>query len=256
MAWLGRIVELRHAANSLEWKTCVFFTVVVTDDTWLSFSSVACAFNCCSVTPPKYGSGKHDGEIDFSTLTLEQYFRLIEENQAPSMVNDEFGKMIEKDIEDMIIVEYIEYEADMQRKSERDAQSYFPTKYDDEDDGSFHLEKSRTFDYPYYVDDAKIETYYDLPPLLPYGKSMVSEQDMSNNTNEPDAPNLEPHDEGMSSDDDGDERLIIKMEEHIKRESYTVLEICQSRTLLQQFVVSDSSLFLGRGFSVAVWRLV
>ncbi|GKB05930.1 phospholipase-like protein [Tanacetum coccineum] len=38
------------------------------------------------------------GEIDISTLTLEQYFRLIEENQASSMVNDEFRGMMEKDI--------------------------------------------------------------------------------------------------------------------------------------------------------------
>ncbi|GJR30493.1 retrovirus-related pol polyprotein from transposon TNT 1-94 [Tanacetum coccineum] len=93
------------------------------------------------------------GEINISTLTLAQYFRLIEENQASGMVNDEFRGMMEKDIEDMTIAEYMEYEAKMKRQSRRDAQSYFPTKYDDGDIGSFHLEKSRTFDYPHYADD-------------------------------------------------------------------------------------------------------
>ncbi|GJR32092.1 putative reverse transcriptase domain-containing protein [Tanacetum coccineum] len=50
------------------------------------------------------------GGINISTLTLEQYFRLIEENQAPGMVNDEFGGTMEKDIKDMTIAEYMEYE--------------------------------------------------------------------------------------------------------------------------------------------------
>ncbi|GKC37208.1 hypothetical protein Tco_1049592 [Tanacetum coccineum] len=173
------------------------------------------------------------GEINISTLTLEQYFRLIEENQAPSMVNDEFGGTMEKDIEDITIAEYMEYEAEMKRKSWRDAQSYFPTKYDDGDNASFHLEKSKTSDYPYYVDDAKIDAYYDLPPLLPCfkpiqpytkhnnesskeelkeeisymsdGESVMTKQDPSDNT---DAPNLEPHDDGIRSDDDVDEWLI------------------------------------------------
>ncbi|GKA25516.1 RNA-directed DNA polymerase, eukaryota, reverse transcriptase zinc-binding domain protein [Tanacetum coccineum] len=70
------------------------------------------------------------GEIDISTLTVEQYFRMIDENHAPGMVNEEFGRTMEKDIEDMTIVEYIKYEAEMKRQSWRDSQSYFPTKYD------------------------------------------------------------------------------------------------------------------------------
>ncbi|GKA02240.1 hypothetical protein Tco_0674905 [Tanacetum coccineum] len=144
------------------------------------------------------------GGIDISTLTLEQYFRLIEENPAPSMVNDEFRGTMEKDIEDMTITE--------------------------------------TSDYPYYADDAKIDACYNLPPLLPCfkpiqrytkhknesskeeleveisymsdGESLMSEQDTSDNT---DAPNLEPHDKEISSDDDVDEWLITEMEEHKKR---------------------------------------
>nr|GEW16128.1 RNA-directed DNA polymerase homolog [Tanacetum cinerariifolium] len=152
------------------------------------------------------------GEIDISTLTLEQYFRLIEENQASRMANDEFEGTMEKEIEDMTIAEYIEYKAEMKRKSWRDAQSYFPTKYDDGDDGSFHLEKNRTLNYPYYNESSKEELKEEIS-YMSDGESVMSEQDTSDNTN---APNLEPYDEGMSNDDDVDEWLITKIEEHKK----------------------------------------
>nr|GEU37786.1 RNA-directed DNA polymerase, eukaryota, reverse transcriptase zinc-binding domain protein [Tanacetum cinerariifolium] len=176
------------------------------------------------------------GEIDISTLTLEQYFRLIEENQPLTMVNDEFGGIIGKDIEDLTIAEYIEYKAEMKRQSRRDDQSYFLTKYDDGDVGSFHREKNRTLDYPDYADDAKIVADYDLPPLRPCfkpiqpyirhrnessnggleeeisyildGESVISEHKMSYNANAPKAPNLEPQDKGMSSDDDDIDMLV------------------------------------------------
>ncbi|GJS69003.1 hypothetical protein Tco_0701844, partial [Tanacetum coccineum] len=185
------------------------------------------------------------GEIDISTLTLEQDFRLIDENHVSSMVNEEFGKMMEKDIEDMTIAEYIKYEAEMKRQSWRDSQSYFPTKYDNWDVGSFHLKKNKTSDYPYYADDAKINAYYDLPPLLPCfkhiqpytkhknesyktgldeeinyvsnGESVMSEQGTIDKTDAPNVPNLEPDDEGMSSNDDVDEWFVTEMEEHAKR---------------------------------------
>ncbi|GKE10682.1 hypothetical protein Tco_1414233, partial [Tanacetum coccineum] len=48
--------------------------------------------------------------IDISTLTLEQYFRMIDENHALGMVNEERRRTMEKDTEDMTIVEYIKYE--------------------------------------------------------------------------------------------------------------------------------------------------
>nr|GFA17735.1 hypothetical protein [Tanacetum cinerariifolium] len=128
------------------------------------------------------------GGIDINALTLEQYFRMIDENHASGM--------------------------------------------------------NKTSEYPYYIDDAKIETYYDLPPLLPCftpiqpytqcknesykikldeennymsdEESVMSEQGTTDNTNAPDAPKLEPHDEGMSSDDDVDEWFVTEMEEHTK----------------------------------------
>nr|GFD22652.1 hypothetical protein [Tanacetum cinerariifolium] len=67
---------------------------------------------------------------DINTLTMEQYFKMIDENHAPGMVNKEFRRTMEGDIEDMTIDEYMKYEAEMKRKSWRDSQSYFLTKYD------------------------------------------------------------------------------------------------------------------------------
>ncbi|GJW74176.1 hypothetical protein Tco_0133546 [Tanacetum coccineum] len=185
------------------------------------------------------------GGIDISTLTLEQYFRMIDENHASGMVNNECGRTMEKKIEDMIIAEYMKYKAKMKRQLWRDSKSYLRTKYDSWDVGSFHLEKNKTLDYPYYIDDAKIDAYYNLPPLLPCFKtiqpyiqrknesykvklddeinymsdreSVISEQGTIDNTDAPEAPNLKPHDEGMSSDDDVDEWFVAEMEEHTKR---------------------------------------
>nr|GEY47121.1 hypothetical protein [Tanacetum cinerariifolium] len=144
----------------------------------------------------------------------------------------------------------MEYEAEMKRQSERDAQSYFPTKYNDRDNGSFRLGNSRTSDYPFYADNTKIDAYYDLPPLLPCfkpiqpytkhnnesskeglkeeiscmsnGESVMSEQDTSDNI---DAPNLEPHDEGISSNDDVDKWLITEMEQMETSDTDTVQEV-------------------------------
>ncbi|GJZ37920.1 putative ribonuclease H-like domain-containing protein [Tanacetum coccineum] len=193
------------------------------------------------------------GEIDISALTLEQYFKMIDENHAPGMVNEEFGRTIEKDIEDMTIAEYMKYKAEMKRQSWRDSQSYFPATYDNWDVGSFHLEKNKTSNYLYSTDDAKINAYYNLPPLLPCFKpiqpctkcknesckaeldeeinymsdeeSLMSEQGTIDNTDAPDAPNLEPYDEGMSNDDDVDEWFVTEIEEHMKTsKTNTVLE--------------------------------
>ncbi|GJV09926.1 phospholipase-like protein [Tanacetum coccineum] len=47
------------------------------------------------------------GEVDIKTLTIEQYLRLTQGNQAPGMVKPKF-RMQEKDIEDMTIFEYMD----------------------------------------------------------------------------------------------------------------------------------------------------
>ncbi|GJW42444.1 hypothetical protein Tco_0071243 [Tanacetum coccineum] len=56
------------------------------------------------------------GEVDIETLTMEQYLMLTQRNQAPGMVKPKFG-MKEKDIEDMTIAEYMEYESKMKRQN-------------------------------------------------------------------------------------------------------------------------------------------
>ncbi|GJW00370.1 hypothetical protein Tco_1555621 [Tanacetum coccineum] len=136
----------------------------------------------------------------------------------------------------MTIAEYVEYEEKMKRQNNRNPRSHFLTKYDDTNDYMFCPNTSKEF--PNYSCDAKIDTYYNLPPLLlcfkpiqPYtehryeslnvefieeisymldGESVISEQEMSDNTSEPD---LEPQDKGMSSDDDVDEWQIKTSED-------------------------------------------
>ncbi|GJY19417.1 reverse transcriptase domain-containing protein [Tanacetum coccineum] len=56
--------------------------------------------------------------INIDDLTIEQYLRLTQENQTPSMV---------KKVDDMTIAEYIEYEERMKRQYNRNYGSYFPT---------------------------------------------------------------------------------------------------------------------------------
>ncbi|GJW03234.1 hypothetical protein Tco_1562090, partial [Tanacetum coccineum] len=66
----------------------------------------------------------------------------------------------EKDIENMTIAEYMEYEARMKK------QYVHPTKSEGAN-FSYLSSKSVAMEYPYYSDDAKIDLYYELPPLLP-----------------------------------------------------------------------------------------
>ncbi|GJU64951.1 reverse transcriptase domain-containing protein, partial [Tanacetum coccineum] len=56
--------------------------------------------------------------INFDDLTIEQYLRLTQENQTPSMV---------KKVEEITISEYIEYEEGIKRQYSRNSRSYFPT---------------------------------------------------------------------------------------------------------------------------------
>ncbi|GJU08155.1 hypothetical protein Tco_1124585 [Tanacetum coccineum] len=62
-----------------------------------------------SVTAPQ--------ELHWELGSQNQYLTLTQGNQAPGMVKSEVGEMKEKDIEDMIIAEYMKYEAKMKRQS-------------------------------------------------------------------------------------------------------------------------------------------
>ncbi|GJW66811.1 hypothetical protein Tco_0121235 [Tanacetum coccineum] len=66
----------------------------------------------------------------------------------------------EKDIKNITISEYMEYETRMKK------QYVHPTRSEGAD-FSYHSSKSVAMEYPYYSDDAKIDLYYELPPLLP-----------------------------------------------------------------------------------------
>ncbi|GKE81230.1 hypothetical protein Tco_1551230 [Tanacetum coccineum] len=166
---------------------------------------------------------------------------LTQGNQASGMIKSEFGGMTEKDIENMTIVEYMKYEAEMNKRSKRGAQSYFPTRYEDTDIGFFHHDKSRVLDYLHDSDDAKIDAYYDLPLLLhcfkyvqphteyryePFkedndcisdDESETSKQRMINHTDDykPYTPKPQPEDGELSSEEDLDDWLKIEMEKHM-----------------------------------------
>ncbi|GKD47794.1 hypothetical protein Tco_1276770 [Tanacetum coccineum] len=66
----------------------------------------------------------------------------------------------------MTIVEYMKYEAEIKRRSRwNDRYSSRPKGYEYESFNSSPRDESVSF--PHYFDDAKIDAYYDLPPLLP-----------------------------------------------------------------------------------------
>nr|GEX64137.1 hypothetical protein [Tanacetum cinerariifolium] len=76
---------------------------------------------CCGVPDPKIRSYDVDNIMDginIDDLTIEQYLRLTQENQTPSMV---------KKVDDMTIVKCIEYEERIKKQYIRNFGSYFPT---------------------------------------------------------------------------------------------------------------------------------
>ncbi|GKA15308.1 hypothetical protein Tco_0695055, partial [Tanacetum coccineum] len=78
-------------------------------------------------------------------------------------------KMMKKaiDIENMTIVEYMEYEAELKKQSRRSTRLGHLKRYDGTDLKSSNRKKNIALEYLHYSDDAKIDVYYDLPPLLP-----------------------------------------------------------------------------------------
>ncbi|GJW82881.1 hypothetical protein Tco_0156026 [Tanacetum coccineum] len=72
--------------------------------------------------------------INIDDLTIKQYLRLTQENQTPSMV---------KKVDDMTIVEYIEYEERIKRQYNRSSGSYFPTY-----SGHYTFSNNITLEFP------------------------------------------------------------------------------------------------------------
>ncbi|GJV50209.1 hypothetical protein Tco_1440421 [Tanacetum coccineum] len=106
--------------------------------------------------------GKMMSEVDIENLTIEQYLMLTQKNQAQGMVKNEYGGMMKKDIEDVTIAEYMEYEEEMKRKPWKNARFYYPTN---RDTNSLSHDRSRVLGYEHHSNDLNINAY--LPPLLP-----------------------------------------------------------------------------------------
>ncbi|GKE70319.1 reverse transcriptase domain-containing protein, partial [Tanacetum coccineum] len=93
--------------------------------------------------------------LNIDDLTIEQYLRLTQENQTPSMV---------KKVDEMTIVEYIEYEERIKRQYNRNYGSYFPTYF-----GHWPSSNNTTLEFPH-------NTYFN--PITPNIKFNYDSKDM------------------------------------------------------------------------------
>ncbi|GJZ84405.1 hypothetical protein Tco_0649744 [Tanacetum coccineum] len=75
---------------------------------------------------------------------------------------------MDPDIENMTLNEYLEYEAEKERRLWDNVRSKSsPTRYERANFNSSHRDKSLSLDFPHYYEDAFIDKYYALPPLIP-----------------------------------------------------------------------------------------
>ncbi|GKD15991.1 phospholipase-like protein [Tanacetum coccineum] len=112
------------------------------------------------------------------------------------MVKNEYEGMMKKDIKDMTIAEYMEYEAEMKRQPWKNARFYYPTN---RDSNSLSHDRSRVLGYEHHSDDLNVNAY--LPPLIPCFKPV---QPPTKNMYEP----LEENTDVVSED----ESEIVKQE--------------------------------------------
>ncbi|GJV02713.1 reverse transcriptase domain-containing protein [Tanacetum coccineum] len=121
--------------------------------------------------------------INIDDLTIEQYLRLTQENQTPSMV---------KKVDDMTIAEYIEYEERMKRQYNRNYGSYFPTY-----SGHCTSSNNTTIEFPR-------NAYFN--PIQPNTEFNYDSEDME-------------LDEEAGSEEDLDEWLKAEMEKHMSKQN-------------------------------------
>ncbi|GJS41865.1 copia protein [Tanacetum coccineum] len=134
------------------------------------------------------------------------------ENQAYGMARIKSGRMITKDIENMTILEYMEYEAEMKSHPWGYAQSYTRSLR------STTLGRSKVMENKHHLDKLKANAYF--PSLPPYFKSP---QPLTKNTHEPlDSidydlcfPNSHHEYKEVSSDEDVDEWLNAELGKRI-----------------------------------------
>ncbi|GJW06914.1 hypothetical protein Tco_1569337 [Tanacetum coccineum] len=75
---------------------------------------------------------------------------------------------MEPDIKNMMLGEYLEYEAVKERRLWDNVRSKTnPTRYERVDFNSSRRDKSKSLDFPHYYKDAFKDKYYALPPYLP-----------------------------------------------------------------------------------------
>ncbi|GKE78349.1 hypothetical protein Tco_1544469 [Tanacetum coccineum] len=75
---------------------------------------------------------------------------------------------MEPDIENMMLNEFLEYEAEKARRLWDNLESKSsPTTYERADFNSSHCDKSISFDFLHYYEDAFFDKYYALPLSLP-----------------------------------------------------------------------------------------
>ncbi|GKC29813.1 putative reverse transcriptase domain-containing protein [Tanacetum coccineum] len=105
--------------------------------------------------------GNMMNEVDIENLTIEQYVMLTQESQTQGMVRTEFGRIITKDIKDMTITEYTEYEAEIKKNPRGYAKSYTRNL------GSTNLRESKILENKHQPDKLKTNDYFpSIPPCF------------------------------------------------------------------------------------------
>ncbi|GKD62525.1 hypothetical protein Tco_1300034, partial [Tanacetum coccineum] len=152
--------------------------------------------------------------INIDDLTIEQYLRLTQENQTPSMV---------KKVDDMTIAKYIEYEERMKRQYNRNYGTYFPTY-----SGHFTSNNNTTIEFPHntYFNpiEPNTEFNYDFEDMeldeevgyTTNGESVMSEHEAINPAY---TVNTQSFEEELSSEEDLDEWLKAEMEKHMSKQN-------------------------------------
>ncbi|GKD50719.1 hypothetical protein Tco_1279695 [Tanacetum coccineum] len=149
-------------------------------------------------------------EVDIENLTIEQYLMLTQESQTQGMVRTEFVRMITKDIEDITIAEYMEYEAEIKRNPWGYAKSYTRNS------GSTNLGESKILKNKHQPDKLKTNDYFpSIPPCFkparPLTKDIHEPLEKDHNDCQLSTPNSHHETEEVSSDEDIDEWLNEEM---------------------------------------------
>ncbi|GJZ47594.1 hypothetical protein Tco_0601426 [Tanacetum coccineum] len=147
-------------------------------------------------------------KIDIDSLTIEQYLMLIEGSQASGMVKPKFRRTIKKNIEEMTIAEYMEYEAEMERKALKNTGS-IPSMVNHRCSLTLNI----------FNPIPKIDMNpWMMTKLVSEDESEISEHGMSDNIDNDKPLTPKPQHEELSPEEDLDEWLKTEMEKHMVRQ--------------------------------------